>query len=94
MHKTESTVKCGADCSQCPVADETEAASGTYSGGRLAMVAGAYFLGPLVLAFAGVIAGGPSPLGQLVGGTAGLGAGLITAVAAARYGAGARESTP
>jgi len=57
-------------------------------------VAGAYFLGPLALAFAGVTAGGPRALGQLAGGTVGLGAGLIAAAAAARYGAGARESTP
>jgi len=94
MRKSEPSIECGADCSHCPVADDAGAAPGAYSGARLAMVAGAYFLGPLVLAFAGVAAGGPNALGQFLGGTVGLGAGLIAAAAAARYGAGARESTP
>ena len=94
MREPKISIECGADCSQCPVVDDADAAPGTYSGGRLALVAGAYFLGPLALAFAGAIAGGPDALGQLAGGTVGLGAGLIAAAAAARYGAGARESPP
>jgi len=94
MLESKTSIECGADCSRCPVVDDPKAAPGTYTGGRLALVAGAYFLGPLALAFAGVTAGGPSALGQLAGGTVGLGAGLIAAAAAARYGAGARESTP
>lgn len=53
-------------------------------GWSLATAAAGFFLLPLFIAIGGALLGGPGPTGQLLGGLAGLGAGMLVARLGAR----------
>ncbi|MBN2474432.1 MAG: hypothetical protein JXB62_07475 [Pirellulales bacterium] len=75
------------DCPGCPgggCAVHDEAAAVPPSGWRLGLVFTGLFLVPVVLAIAGAVAMRDSAAGQLVGGLAGLGLGLVGAMGASR----------
>ena len=79
----EPRPQCGDGCQKC--ADgRVEAAPGELAGRRLALSAAATFLLPLAGAIAGSVLAGRSGSAQLVGALAGLTAGVVLAILAAR----------
>ena len=89
MNEVESHIQCPAECPRCP-ANESETAAGQgrgaiVSGWPLVLAAATYFLLPLVLAFVGAVAGGARQVNQLLGGAAGLGAGMVLAAQLTRF---------
>ncbi len=88
MNKPELNDPCSDACLQCPInkvcSDSGPQQSPTLQGRSLGLAAAAYFLVPLVLGFVGAAAGGLHQAGQLLGGTAGLGAGMAVVALATR----------